>query len=113
MNHDTHLQSSHSIGTYSYKFDEYGNILIGTIEDLQYDKFIDKKDEISKINLNLNRDNNNSKMKSMNSLVSLSSNTSNTKDIYSNININKDSTSYFKNEKNFSSEKNKNKNKIF
>ena len=81
-NHFTHLESSNSFETNSYKFDQYGNILVGTIDDLLYDKFVEENEEKSKIEFNWL--NNNSKIKSMNSLVSFSSNL---KDINNNSNI--------------------------
>ena len=72
-NHYTHLELSKSLDTNSYKFDQYGNILVGTIDDLLFDKFIEKSEEKSNIDFNLNSPNNNSKIKTINSIISLSS----------------------------------------
>ena len=74
-NHDTHLQSTNSLDTNSYKFDENGNLLIGTIDDiLNDDNFLEKSEELSKININFE---DNFKTNRMNSLVSLYSNLDN------------------------------------
>ena len=90
MNHDTHLQSSKSIDTNSYKFDENGNILVGVPEDLLNDKCVDINDEVNQNIFNFEIDK--SVNKSMNSLVSL-----NSEDINTNAYNNKDSTNYLQN----------------
>ena len=87
MKHNTHLQSSDSIDTNSYQFDEYGNVRVGTPEDLLFDKFLDKSEsESCKVLLNLpNQEKDNNMNKPNNSVVSLSSYS---KGIQSNLNEN-------------------------
>ena len=42
-NHNTHLVSEQSKEEHGYKYDNFGNVLIDSIDDLIYDKFVDVK----------------------------------------------------------------------
>ena len=42
-NHNTHIVSEQSKGGHGYKYDNFGNIIIDSIDDLIYDKFVDVK----------------------------------------------------------------------
>ena len=42
-NHNTHIVSEQSKGGHRYKYDNFGNIIIDSIDDLIYDKFVDVK----------------------------------------------------------------------
>ena len=41
--HDTHLVSEQSKEEHAYKYDKYGNIIVDSIDDLIYDKFVEIK----------------------------------------------------------------------
>jgi len=40
-NHDTHIVSEQSKEEHSYKYDNFGNVIVDSIDDLIYDKFVD------------------------------------------------------------------------
>ena len=42
-NHNTHIVSEQSKGGHGYKYDNFGNVMIDSIDDLIYDKFVDVK----------------------------------------------------------------------
>ena len=42
-NHNTHIVSEQSKGGHGYKYDNFGNVIIDSIDDLIYDKFVDVK----------------------------------------------------------------------
>ena len=42
-NHNTHLVSEQSKEEHGYKYDNFGNVIIDSIDDLIYDKFVDVK----------------------------------------------------------------------
>ena len=56
-NHNTHIVSEQSKGGHGYKYDNFGNVMIDSIDDLIYDKFVDvkrKKNAICEIIINDN-----------------------------------------------------------
>ena len=40
-NHNTHIVSEQSKEEHGYKYDNYGNVIVDSIDDLIYDKFVD------------------------------------------------------------------------
>ena len=40
-NHDTHIVSEQSKEEHGYKYDNFGNVIVDSIDDLIYDKFVD------------------------------------------------------------------------
>ena len=42
-NHNTHIVSEQSKEEHGYKYDNFGNVIVDSIDDLIYDKFVDVK----------------------------------------------------------------------
>ena len=42
-NHNTHIVSEQSKDEHGYRYDNYGNVIVDSIDDLIYDKFVDIK----------------------------------------------------------------------
>ena len=49
-NHNTHIVSEQSKTEHGYKYDNFGNVIIDSIDDLIYDKFVDVKRKPKELN---------------------------------------------------------------